>query len=306
VLFFRLLDPASKRVVTVYRRNATNGVIGLKYGGSHFTTSGSLALNTWGKVSVHVVVAGMSSTVDVRLNGSLIYQGTNANLSTAVATVQLGNDASAQAFALFVDTVEVDIPDSDDEAVARWHMDETSGSTMHDAVGDHDGTIHSVQLGVPGFRGTAFGFNGNNSYVSVPSSNDLNPGSADLTLTIHMKTTTAPASPDWDLMRKGVYATAGGEWKVEYQPSGQASCGFKGSSSYSELIAGPSLKDGNWHTVQCVKTASAIKLVVDGQTFTKSGGVGTISNAEPIVIGSHAGSAEFFNGSLDEASIQIG
>ena len=92
---------------------------------------------------------------------------------------------------------------------------------------------------------------------------------------------------------------------MEYQPSGQASCGFNGSGGYSELIAGPSLQDGNWHTVQCVKTSSAIKEIVDGQTFSKAANIGSISNAEPVVIGAHPGS-EFFNGSLDEASIKVG
>src|SRR5205085_1808088 len=131
---------------------------------------------------------------------------------------------------------------------------------------------------------SAFGFNGSSSYVSVPSSSDLNPGSVNITVTIHLKTTSAPASPDWDLIRKGTYTTSGGEFKMEYQPSGQASCGFKGSSSYSELIAGPSLKDGKWHTVQCVKTASAIKEIVDGQTFSKSATIGSIANTAPVLI----------------------
>ena len=114
------------------------------------------------------------------------------------------------------------------------------------------------------------------------------------------------ATPDWDLIRKGKYTTTGGEFKMEYQPSGQASCGFKGSSSYSELITGPALNDGKWHTVQCVKTSSAIKLIVDGQTFSKSATVGAIANTDPVLIGAHSSGSEVFNGSLDEASIQIG
>jgi hypothetical protein len=189
--------------------------------------------------------------------------------------------------------------------VALWHMDELSGSVMHDSIAGHDGSLHSVALGQPGYLGTAFGFNGSSSYGSVPSSSDLNPGSSDITVTIHLKTTSAPAAPDWDLIRKGKYTTGGGEFKMEYQPSGQASCGFKGSSGYSELMAGPALDDDDWHTVQCVKTSSAIKVVVDGQTFSKSATIGSIANDEPVVIGARPGS-EYFNGSLDEASIQIG
>src|SRR5204862_73686 len=83
------------------------------------------------------------------------------------------------------------------------HMDETSGSVMHDSVAGHDGTLFSVALGQPGFLGAAFGFNGSSSYVSVPSASDLNPGSSNITITIHLKTTSAPATPDWDLIRKG-------------------------------------------------------------------------------------------------------
>ena len=34
---------------------------------------------------------------------------------------------------------------------ALWHMDEKSGTVMHDSVGNHDGTISHVRLGQPGF-----------------------------------------------------------------------------------------------------------------------------------------------------------
>ena len=90
---------------------------------------------------------------------------------------------------------------------------------------------------------------------------------------------------------------------MEYQPNGKASCGFKAPSR--QLTAGPALNNGKWHTVQCVKTSSSIKLIVDGQTYSKSVKFGSITNSAPLVIGSHGGS-EFFNGALDEASVQIG
>ena len=96
-----------------------------------------------------------------------------------------------------------------------------------------------------------------------------------------------------------------GDYKIEYQPTGQASCGFLGSAGSAEIIAGPALNDGRWHTVQCVKTATSIRLVVDGQTFSKRARIGSISNHAPLVIGSRPGS-EFFVGSLDEAYVQVG
>jgi hypothetical protein len=57
--------------------------------------------------------------------------------------------------------------------------------------------------------------------------------------------------------------------------------------------------------VQCVKSPTSITLVVDGQRFSKSGTVGAISNTEIVPIGARPGS-EYFQGLLDEASIQIG
>ena len=75
--------------------------------------------------------------------------------------------------------------------VARWPMDETSGTVMRDAVRSHNGSFanHLVQL-----LGFAYGFNGSTSYVSVPSASDLNPGSANLTITIRLKTTLLAAA----------------------------------------------------------------------------------------------------------------
>lgn len=224
------------------------------------------------------------------------------------STMQLGVTASnsgGSGVATSNPTTVVQSGSTPSGLAALWHMDETTGSVAHDSVGGHDGALHSVQLGLSGYLGSAFGFNGSSAYISVPTSSALNPASSNITITIHVNTTGAPATPDWDLIRKGKYTTTGGEFKMEYQPSGQASCGFNGSAGYSELIAGPSIKDGKWHTVQCVKTSSAIKVVVDGQTFSKTANVGSISNSEPVVIGAHPGS-EFFKGSLDEASIQIG
>ena len=190
--------------------------------------------------------------------------------------------------------------------VALWHMDETSGSTMFDSIGQSNGTLHSVTLGQAGFSGLAYGFNGSTSYVSVPSAGSMNPGSANFSFTIHMKTTGTPPPPpeDWDLIRKGDFPTPGGEYKMEYQESGQASCGFKGSAHYAEIIAGPALNDGQWHTITCVKTSSDIELIVDGQAYSQAANVGSIANTDPVIIGSHPG-ADWYLGSLDEASIRI-
>jgi hypothetical protein len=87
--------------------------------------------------------------------------------------------------------------------VARWDMNEKSGPTMIESVAGRRGTTSDVQTGQPGYSGLAYGFNGKSSYASVPSADALNPGSRDIRLTIYIKTTHRPDTPDWDLFRKG-------------------------------------------------------------------------------------------------------
>ncbi|HEU5243707.1 MAG TPA: LamG-like jellyroll fold domain-containing protein, partial [Gaiellaceae bacterium] len=63
--------------------------------------------------------------------------------------------------------------------------------------------------------------------------------------------------------------------------------------------------DGQWHTVSCVKTSTAIEVVVDGQVFSKAANIGSISNTTDVAIGARPGS-DWYQGQLDEASISIG
>ena len=239
------------------------------------------------------------------------YTATSSDVGSTLAVTVTASNSAGTATAISPATTTVQAatttPPPPTGLVALWHMDETSGAMMYDAVSGHTGTLYAVALGLPGFTGTDYSFNGSSSYVSVPTAADLNPGASDITITIHIKTSSTPPPPpaDWDLIRKGLYTTAGGEYKMEFQQSGQASCGFEGSAGYSEIIAGPALNDGRWHTIQCVKTATMIKLVADGQTFSQAANVGSISNTSPVVIGARPGS-DWTRAELDEASIQIG
>jgi hypothetical protein len=189
-------------------------------------------------------------------------------------------------------------------------MDESSGTTMYDSVGSNNGTLNGqITLGNPGFTGTAYGFDGSagQGYVSVPSVDALNPGTSDFSFTIHVMTSILPTSGDYDIMRKGVYtqAVSSQEYKMEIQQSGQASCSFHGTTGDAELIAGPSVVDGQWHTLECSKTSTAITLTVDGQSFSESAQIGSISNTSPLVIGAHP-DFDYYNGLLDEASVSEG
>lgn len=193
--------------------------------------------------------------------------------------------------------------------VALWHMNETSGSVMHDAAGSNDGTIFNVALGQPGFRKKAYGFNGSSSHVNVPSAASLNPDSMNFTVTVRVRfsVTPPPDIGDYDLVRKGL--CCGTHWKVEILPDGNAGrafCYFRGSTGTGSLTAGPDLSDDQWHTIVCKKTANRMILIVDGQNFTQNVTIGSISNGSELTLGYKTSLGDWYKGLLDEVKIVKG
>ncbi|HET9761798.1 MAG TPA: LamG-like jellyroll fold domain-containing protein [Nocardioidaceae bacterium] len=211
----------------------------------------------------------------------------------------------AQNFSAKSASVSVTTPSSSG-TLDTWHMDSTSGGTMVDSTGNHDGTLTSSVTSVAGdtaFPGTGYHFNGTSSKVTIPNAADLNPLAADVHIAFSMRTNQVPATPDFDLFRKG--ASPQQLFKIEFQPTGQVSCGFTGSLASTSIQAGPDLHDNAWHRVACAKTSSSISLTIDGTTYTKSKTIGSISNTANMIVASH-GSGEFFPGDLDELSYRIG
>ena len=187
-----------------------------------------------------------------------------------------------------------------------WHMDETTGTTMADAIGNHPGALHNVALGRPGdpaFPGTAYGFDGTSSYVVVPNADDLNAYDADVHIALSLKTSTVPEVPDYDLFRKGEFP--GQEYKIELQPNGQISCTFRGSTANYTIQTGPDVHDGVWHRIECVKLASSVSLTIDGVTWSKNITIGSISNTYDIIVGAYPG-GDWYEGVLDEVSFRTG
>jgi hypothetical protein len=194
--------------------------------------------------------------------------------------------------------------------VAVWHMNEQAGSTMNDEVDGHHGSLQNVQTGVAGFQGSGYRFNGSSSVVVVPASGGFNPGNANFSFIVHVNFTTVPSAAvvDYDLLR----GPTQGAYKLEIvarnnRTKAKALCFFQGSGGKATLVAGPHLADGNWHTLECRKTSSAVQLVVDGTVFTKTARVGSLTNTGPVSLGakSYRGGGDWYQGLMDEVSISI-
>jgi hypothetical protein len=192
--------------------------------------------------------------------------------------------------------------------VGLWHMDETSGTTAVDSSGDgNNGALTAISFVSPGFDGTggAYSFNGTSSKVLIPNSVSLNPGTANITVVVHVKFTVAPpGAGDYDLMRKG----KSNYYKIEIATGGKARCQFHGTSNGKGLVFGPNLADGLWHTIACTKTATGISGNVDGiYTASKAVTIGSISNTVALSLGGKAeGNEDLYNGVMDEVSITVG
>jgi hypothetical protein len=194
---------------------------------------------------------------------------------------------------------------------ALWHMEDPT--QLEDSSGNgNDGTTTNI-TGVPGFDGISNGyhFDGSSSIATVPSSDSLNPGGADFALTVQVKFTQPPSTGvgDYDLIRKGLAATRGGDYKMEILPKknntqAKAFCFFKDSSkTVGKIVKGPNLADGVWHEVVCTKTSTSVQLTVDGRTYTNQVRLGSISNTEPVTIGAQTRSADWYDGDMDEVSV---
>lgn len=176
---------------------------------------------------------------------------------------------------------------------AHWTLDEVSGTTATDSSGNgNNGTsYHTVGTG------SGYSFNGTDARVVVPSSASLNPRFADFSFGVTLIMTTAPARNEtYDVLRKGLATTKGGDYKLEIMNSGgkaTAHCVVRsfrsnGTKVLAGVTTGTSLADGQPHTVTCSKSATGISVQVDSLravTKTYAGGLGSVSNTSKLGLG---------------------
>ena len=193
---------------------------------------------------------------------------------------------------------------------ALWHMDETTGSTMVDASGNgNDGRLSGVAIGQEGAAGTGYGFFTTPAIVSVPDSVSLDPGSAAITVSAQLKMDAVPSASvgDFDVIRKGLAGTKGGDWKMEVLDNGYLFCRFRGSGGAVTWRHSPNLADNAWHQVSCTRDGNQLILTVDGTSWTKTASTGSIANDQPVLVGSQSRTGvDQYSGLMDEVTISIG
>jgi hypothetical protein len=196
--------------------------------------------------------------------------------------------------------------------VAVWHME--NPSSMTDSSGNNNNSSAMTGItGVAGSSGQGYHFASNGS-VTVPNSATLNPGTEDFSITVNVNFGAAPAAGlDYDLIRKGLSSTAGGEWKMEIfgnsTLASPAFCLFKDTSgSPAVTVRGTAnLAGTGWRKITCAKTSTQVTVAVDGVVQrTNRTALGTISNTAAVSLGRKLGGGDQYIGDMDEVSISKG
>lgn len=196
---------------------------------------------------------------------------------------------------------------------AQWNMGDPS--TMLDSSGNgNTGTTYNVTAG----SGGGYSFNGTTSKVVVPNSATLNPGTSDFSYGVTVQTSrTPPSGTDYDLIRKGISSTAGGEYKLEIVYSstgGKAFCLAKDASKVVATVKGTTnVTDGHVHSLTCEKTSTGLTLQVDNlapRIKVVSAGLGAISNTSPLTISAKTPTikgvnGDFYSGTMLGASVSL-
>jgi Bacterial Ig-like domain/Bacterial Ig domain len=107
--FIRIFDASGARLVGVFRQSQSGNKVYAAYGGVNHLTTGLVPLNTWVNLSVKIVSGSGNATVEVRINGTLIWQDTTATIP-AMRTLQIGNDTAAQPLGLYIDNFSATTP----------------------------------------------------------------------------------------------------------------------------------------------------------------------------------------------------
>jgi hypothetical protein len=192
---------------------------------------------------------------------------------------------------------------------ADWQMDETSGQMIDSSGNENNGDPTDVRQ-----RGSRYLFNGSTSYVIVPDSDSLDPLEKDITLRARLKATDAPMDDDsYDIVRKGLAGRPGGDYKMEIKRAadptvGKLHCLFQGDGGTVDKVARGDIVDGNWHTLECIKTSTSVVARVDGSGgSTKAGSAGSISNPTNVMVGAKTAVPldDTFDGKMDFVSIDI-
>jgi hypothetical protein len=110
VPFIRFFDTAAVRVTSLYRQNSSGG-LWVRHSNVYYSLGYPISLGTWYSLELRAVPGPAGAgVVEVWLDGTKVYSTSSATIGTApIASVQIGNETTAQAFDIVVDDVTITV-----------------------------------------------------------------------------------------------------------------------------------------------------------------------------------------------------
>ena len=189
-----------------------------------------------------------------------------------------------------------------------WKLDETTGTTASDSLGNGwDGTLtgFSFDTGTTTACATARGlaFDGANDHIIVTGNKGVT-GAAARTVTAWIKASTTGAIISWGAN------SAGQQWSVRVQDDVETEGALRVDVGTGYVVGSTDLRDDKWHFIAAVlpdtlDNATDILLYVDGDLETISASqaqaINTASSADVTIGSDH--SSRYFAGSMAEVQL---
>jgi len=208
--------------------------------------------------------------------------------------------------------------------VARYGFDGGRSSAIADESGNghtlrlitgNGGTVSTVRHGA----GHALRFPAKctgkkvcpHAALQSPSAANLNPGTRPISYGAKVLLSPGQTSKGQNVVQKGYSATSS-QYKLQVDgAAGRASCVLVGARPGIKLVTSSvSIADGNWHAVECRRTATALTVLVDGAVRGNRALVGglSVANDRPLSIGGKGAyfDNDQFQGTLDDVWVRIG
>jgi hypothetical protein len=188
-----------------------------------------------------------------------------------------------------------------------------SGTRVVDASGHRHGGLvmtHGASLTAkPGVtrRGAQFPHHGR-AIVQIANRKGLNPKHRQFIFGASLRVGPKQAVKGSNIVQKGYYNQAGGQYKLQLAAGGVPVCVIFGDAGRIKVPARRHVADGSWHRVSCARTSTGVTVWVDGKrSGTANGVTGGIANDAPVKIGGKKISAgnKQFRGRLDNVYLRF-
>ncbi len=254
---------------------------------------------------IALYIPGTVVTLEAKANtaSGWSFSGWSGNLSGSInpTTITMDSDKTVQAnFA--------------NNLVAHWEFNEGDGSVAYDSAGDNDGNIYDATW-TTGKIGGALEFDGDNDYVRVPDSENLDFSTGDMAISLWIKPADLGAGGilgKYDNWREYNYAI----WyvgEVLYFEVGNSSDAY--GTEFETVVSSIDVNTANqWYHIVGTYDHNNVKLYVNGQEVDSKSenrdlGVGTgplcIGNVRYDGVSSDPSNEidDYFHGKIDDVRI---